>query len=109
MSFSGQLYTHGIWTVKSGSESAFISLWAGFANWTARTQPGLVSSAVLLQDRDDPQRFVSFGPWDDEASIKAWRGMPEFTAFFAKAKELCEDTQMRTLRLAAKAEKGAER
>ncbi len=108
MSSPGQLYALGIWTVKSGSESAFISLWDDFANWTAKTQPGPVSSAILLQDLDNPQRFISVGPWEDEASIRAWRGLPEFREFFAKARELCDDIQPRTLRLAAKAEKGAE-
>ncbi len=97
----GQLYSLGVWHVKQGRERNFIGAWSDFAGWTARNQPGAIEGS-LLQDLEDPRRFVSFGPWEDIESIRAWRERPEFKGFFAKAKELCERIEPQTLRLVAR-------
>jgi hypothetical protein len=65
----GTVYTLGIWTVKPGKEAAFIKSWDDFAVWTSMNQQG-VQNAVLVQDAENPQKFLSFWPWQDkEAAI----------------------------------------
>ncbi len=90
-------YTLGHWTVKPGSEKAFIEEWTAFARWTAKAQPG-AGKGVLLQDAKEPQKFISFGPWKNMESIAAWRETPEFKAFAAKVPGLCEEFQPGTLK-----------
>ncbi len=107
MPASNQLYTVGIWTVRQGAEKEFIAEWEAFARWTAVTQPG-TGKGTLLQDRTDPQQFISFGPWESMEQIKAWRDSPEFIAFAAKARLLCTDFQPRTLMLAATSDAAGE-
>ena len=98
MDAPGQLFTSGIWSVKPGSEAEFIRAWEEFARWTAGHQPG-AGEAHLLQDIEHPQRFLSIGPWESAESIQAWRSQPEFGAFFAQARQLCDEIQPRTLKL----------
>lgn len=95
-----QLFTSGMWLVKQGKEAEFLSAWRNFAEWTGQNQAG-VGTGHLLQDRANPRSFLSFGQWDSEEAIQTWRQTPQFQAFFAKARELCEDIQPRTLTLVA--------
>ncbi len=95
-----QPYTLGTWTTKVGKEKAFVAEWKAFARWTAKNQPG-AGIGYLLQDPEHPRQFVSFGPWENADAIKAWREHPEFKAFGAKVRELCDDFQPRSLVLAA--------
>lgn len=92
-----ELYTLGIWTVKAGNEQAFVGAWKTFAKWTLKNQPGN-ANATLLQDEDQPQRFISFGPWKNHKSIQLWRNQPEFKEFIVKARGLCEDIKPHTLK-----------
>ncbi len=96
-------YTVGLWTVRPGNEKAFIVEWTAFAKWTAENQAGS-GTGYLLQDPLNPQQFISYGPWENTAAIDAWRNRPEFKAFAAKAKELCEVFQPRSLVLVAASE-----
>jgi len=70
------LYTLGVWTVKAGHEEAFVAEWKASAEWTI--DQFVDAHGLLLHDRDDPARFISFGPWPNEATIAAWRQAPEF-------------------------------
>ena len=91
-------YTLGIWTVKAGYESEFIKVWSTFATWTAKNYPG-IGKANLLQDLDNPSKFVSYGLWDDVKTIKRWRETDEFKAFVIKVKNLCDDFLPTTMML----------
>jgi len=46
---------------------------------------------LLLQDAEQPQRFISVGPWKDVPAVQAWRSTLEFGAFMQRAKEFCTD------------------
>ena len=94
------IYSCGIWTVKPGKETEFIHAWQTFANWTSKNQAGM-GSAHLLQDMEHANRFLSFGPWESIEKIQEWRDRPEFVAFFAIAKTLCNDIQPGTFNVAA--------
>ena len=98
-----QPYTMGRWTVKAGSEGAFVEAWKSFASWTSKNQRG-AQSGHLLQDTEHPQQFVSFGAWDDIEAIRSWRGTPEFDEFVSIVRTLCEDFRPHSLQLVATSE-----
>jgi heme-degrading monooxygenase HmoA len=97
----GQLFTAATWTVKPGREGDFIRAWDEFAKWTSHNLES-AGQGQLVQDLDDPTRFLSFGPWESAEHIAAWRARPEFTSFMAKARELCDEIQPRTLKVVAR-------
>lgn len=75
------VYTMGIWQVKSGRESAFIAAWWDLATWTSREFLAVDTvDGVLLSDAGQAGRFVSFGPWASRAQIAAWRSHPGFVS-----------------------------
>jgi hypothetical protein len=69
-----ELYTCGIWQVAPGSEEDFVSAWRDLAEWTVKHTPG-AGAATLVQDTGQPNRFVSFGPWESAEAIDAWRAL----------------------------------
>jgi heme-degrading monooxygenase HmoA len=90
MATIGQLYTLGIWKTKKGRENEFIDVWQTFADWTSGNVTGS-GEGTLLQDQESPQRFISFGPWDNVENIANWRKEPKFQKFVEKARQLCEE------------------
>jgi heme-degrading monooxygenase HmoA len=95
---SKEIYTLGIWTVKPDKEKEFIEAWTEFAQWTDASVSG-PGRAYLLQDETNKLRFISFGPWDNEQSIQAWRETESFKTFVEKVKGLCDDFQPNTLKV----------
>jgi heme-degrading monooxygenase HmoA len=98
----GSLYTLGEWTVIAGREEQFVAAWGELAAWTAANAEGS-GWAKLLQDRDDPQRFISFGPWSSDEAIGAWRGHPEFEAHVGRIRRLVTSFVPHTMTVAAQA------
>ena len=95
-----QFYTHGTWVVKPGNEDEFVRTWTEFADWTRANVPG-AGTGRLLRDREQPNRFVSFGPWESLDAIAAWRQMPQFQETVGKMRELLETFEPHTLDLVA--------
>lgn len=95
-----EIYTLGIWTVKPDKEKEFIKEWTEFANWTRKNIAGS-GQAHLLQDEKNPLRFISFGPWSNESTIQQWRESNEFKNFVAKVKNLCDEFEPNTLKVAS--------
>jgi len=93
-------YTMGQWFVKPGREKEFIAAWKEFADWTQKSQYGVIE-ATLLQDTEDPHLFRSYGNWKDADSINLWRRTPEWKRYYSKLMELCQDVQIRTLKSVA--------
>jgi heme-degrading monooxygenase HmoA len=89
MSKVGQPFTCGIWTVRDGSEEEFVRRWTALVN-SAQALPG-AESFTLIQDRQDPHRFISFGAWDDWTTADGWRASEPFTSAMSACRELCED------------------
>jgi heme-degrading monooxygenase HmoA len=98
-----QPYTHGIWTVKRGSEEQFVSGWSDLAAWTGREVPGSMW-AKLLRDSSTPNRFVSFGPWQSLDAIERWRSQPGFVERVQRLRELLDGFEPSTLELVAEHE-----
>jgi heme-degrading monooxygenase HmoA len=94
------VYAAGIWDVRPGNEQAFIEVWKEFSAWTALHQKGS-GYGNLLQDLDNPSRFISFGPWDSLESVQTWRRQPEFRKAIARFMDLCDQVTPGTFRLVA--------
>jgi quinol monooxygenase YgiN len=94
---SGTVFTHGAWLVKPGREEEFVAEWKSLAEWTASLYPD--SRGTLLRDREEPRRFVSFGPWPSSEAAEKWRAEPEFQRRVAEIRECLESFEPRTLDL----------
>jgi heme-degrading monooxygenase HmoA len=92
------VYTLGIWTVKPGREETFVEAWKELADDTKADFPD--ETATLLRDRDQPNRFISFGPWESLEQIERWRSSDTFTHGVGKLRELLEDFAPHTMDLA---------
>jgi heme-degrading monooxygenase HmoA len=88
-----------MWTVKPGREHEFIGAWQALAAATAADFPG--ASALLLQDRDAPSRFISTGPWESLDQIEAWRDSDTFRDGVSKIREVVDGFEPHTMDLAA--------
>lgn len=82
-------YTASVWQVKAGQEDTFVQ------EWTTNTQATLGlpgnGGALLLQDRMNPSRFISFQPWESDEAMAAMRQVPGFRDWVSRARELCDD------------------
>jgi heme-degrading monooxygenase HmoA len=94
-----QLYTLGEWTVKSGREDDFVRVWREMAERTKLDFPNEV--ATLLRDRDQPNRFISSGPWESLEQIEEWRNSETFKTGVAKLRDLIDGFSAHTMDLAA--------
>jgi heme-degrading monooxygenase HmoA len=57
---------------------------------------------MLLRDVDDPERFVSFGPWESVQAVRNWRGLAGYQERVAKLHEVVDQFEPRTLEVVAK-------
>ncbi|BBL64572.1 antibiotic biosynthesis monooxygenase family protein [Methanosarcina mazei] len=90
-------YFAGIWSVKQGKEEEFLKNWTDLANWTKANEKCSIG-IVLLQDLEQKNSFMSFGPWKTPACVQAWQQEPEFKAILAKLKELCDEIKLSTMK-----------
>jgi len=58
MDEENQLFSVGIWRVKSGKEKDFIATFGAFAEWVFGRNLG--ERVYLLQDIEQPSRFITF-------------------------------------------------
>jgi heme-degrading monooxygenase HmoA len=87
---TGGRYTSGDWRVKQGNEPEFIERWTEFVTWAKENSSG-ANEFFLIQQADDPQHFLSFGKWDDQTAVDAWRQSPDFVERLGRCRELCDD------------------
>ena len=97
-----RVYTLGIWTVKTGHEGDFVDAWQELANRTKADFPE--ETATLLRDRDQPNRFISFGPWDSLEQIEQWRSSDTFKQGVGTLRAMLDDFVAHTMDLAAEIE-----
>jgi heme-degrading monooxygenase HmoA len=94
------IYTSGDWFVKPGREGEFIEAWHDLADWTAADiVPG--ARAVLLRDQEDDALFRSFGPWESDEQVAAWRQSEGFMSRIGRIRELLDRFEARTLDVVA--------
>jgi quinol monooxygenase YgiN len=97
MDESKQRFSLGIWIIKPGKEIEFIELFRNFAKWVFDHNLGAVE-VYLLQDIQQPGRFITSGPWESIQKIEDWRKLSEFKEFFSKAKELSLEVTALTMK-----------
>jgi hypothetical protein len=66
------IWTHGVWTVKAGREDEFVAAWQAMAQ-AAVDEFDPPGEPRLLRDRERPNVFRSFGPWDDPETVERFR------------------------------------
>ena len=71
-----ETYSSGAWIAKDGQNEAFVEAWTEFARWVS-TMPG-AGTARLTHDLREPQRYLSFAPWETVEDMHAWKSSPEF-------------------------------
>ena len=92
-------YTHTTWIVKPGYEDEFVRRWAAWADWSRAE--GLAANATLLRDVDEPNHFVSFGPWETIEAVRRWRAEPGFQQHVERLHEVVERFEPHTYALVA--------
>ena len=60
------------------------------------------SKTLLLRDTEDPQRFVSFGPWESVAAIAGWRALPGYQERVDRLRQVVDGFEPRTLEVVAR-------
>lgn len=90
-----RVYTHGTWIVRPGREDEFVALWRELGEWTVARFPG--ARGTLLRDRDEPRRFHSFGPWENEDAVARWRADPAFRERVQRIEPLLERFEPRLM------------
>jgi heme-degrading monooxygenase HmoA len=93
------VFTLGIWTVKAGREDDFVREWKELADRTKGDFPD--ETATLLRDREQSNRFISFGPWESLDQIERWRASETFKHGVTKIRQLLDEFAPLTLDVAA--------
>ena len=94
-----RVYTLGIWTVKDGREAEFVKAWEDLADRTKSDFPD--GTATLLRDRDQPNLFISFGPWESPEQIEQWRSSDTFKHGVGTLRPMLDDFEAHTMDIAA--------
>jgi heme-degrading monooxygenase HmoA len=89
------VYTLGVWTVRPGEAEAFEAGWKELARRTKRDFPA--ATAVLLRDRDDPHRYISFGPWESDEEVARWRDSAAFRETVGAVRAVLEGFEPHTM------------
>jgi len=92
----GVVFAFGYFTVKPGSEEPFLEKWQHFAQWTLNHAKG-ARWMYMVRDLEDPQLFVSFGPWESPESVTEWRQSSRFRSTFAELDSLCDSIEHCTM------------
>ena len=69
-----RIWTHGVWTVKAGSEDAFVAAWQAMAR-DAMEELHPREAPHLLRDREQPSIFRSFGYWEEAEQVERFRSL----------------------------------
>jgi hypothetical protein len=64
----------------------FIEAWQSSSEWLLEHLPG-ERGGVLLEDRNDPSRFISFAPIADPAKIEEVMSEPQFQELWSDVME----------------------
>jgi quinol monooxygenase YgiN len=66
-----RVWTHGTWTVEPGRAQVFVAALGEMAR-AAESEVG-APLPTLLRDRERPNVFLTFGPWESDADIERFR------------------------------------
>jgi quinol monooxygenase YgiN len=89
---SGQFYTLASWHVREGQTEAFLQIWRDELAAAFRALNPL-AQGTLIQSLEDPNQFVSFGPWASLEEMQAARSAPQVREAIGKLMALCDDAR----------------
>ena len=89
------VWTHGTWIVKLGSEVAFVEAWTRLARSSSERPE--IGRPFLLRDRERPNVFKSFGSFRSIEDIEAFRSSDVFREAVAETQPLLESFEPMTL------------
>jgi heme-degrading monooxygenase HmoA len=81
------VWTFGRWTVKPGKEAEFVDAWSALAR-EGSAELGPPEPPTLLRDREQPNVFVSFGPWASDADVARFRSSSAFRTAQERMRDL---------------------
>jgi heme-degrading monooxygenase HmoA len=87
-----EIWTHGRWKVKTGREQEFERAWRELAEWSLQEFEG-ARGARLVRDRDEPNRYYSFGTWDSPETVARWRDHRGFAEGIERIQEFIEELE----------------
>jgi heme-degrading monooxygenase HmoA len=90
------VWTHTVWTVRHGREEDFISAWGTMAREVAGDMR-MRRPPTLLRDRDRPNVFISFAPWEDFDMVTRFRSSEIFRRHVAGMGTMIEQLDAHTL------------
>ena len=90
------VWTHTVWTVKSGREEDFVRAWRAMAREIA-ADIAMRRPPTLLRDHDRRNVFVSFAPWEDADTVARFRSSEIFRRHVSSMGELLENLEAQTL------------
>jgi heme-degrading monooxygenase HmoA len=99
-----EIYTTGTWKPSPGKEDAFVQAWAEFAAWASSSEGA--GTLTLTRDRSDSERFVSFGAWESDDAVRAWKSQGEFREGLARVLQHVDDFQATELEALVTGEAG---
>ena len=94
----GQPFRVGIWQVKPEKAAEFVAAWQSSADWLALKLLD-EGGAVLLEDLNDPSRFISFAPVNDPEKVEEVLRSAEFQELWARVMRLCQDARPNRMRV----------
>jgi len=100
-----EMITTGTWIVEETKQAAFLNAWSAFAGWASSMEGA--GTLRLGRDGRDPNRFVSFGPWDSADQVYAWKSGPEFRERMAQILQYVDEFSPTELDVVASATAGS--
>jgi hypothetical protein len=87
--YRGQTFRLGIWSVKPENSEDFINAWQVSTDWLT-DKLGYEGLVVLLSDRDDPTKYVSFASVPDLENVEKVMAQTEFQELWAEVMKYCD-------------------
>lgn len=97
----GQSFRLGIWAVKPEKRVEFIEAWQTSTDWLLERLPN-ERGAVLLEDTNNPGRFISFAPVSDNKVNEVANELmsdPDYQVLWARVLEFCDDVEPNFMRV----------
>jgi hypothetical protein len=88
----GQPFRLGIWMVKSENIPEFIEAWQLSVDWITQKVSD-DGEGFLLQDTQDPNKFVSFAFSSNPDKSQEVRSQAEYQELFSRVQALCDSVQ----------------
>lgn len=96
-------YTLAAWHVLPGEEDRFIEAWKEMGDVFAAVPDNPQVTGTLLRRSDEPNVFVSFGPWPTRDAIERMRADPQVQEAMARVKACCTHADPATYERVTKA------